>query len=100
MITWTDRLGSSKLRTFTDGRGHFWPEQNPEKRSKWARLARDGHDVAWEFERPAGTYTGRMLIDGEIITPSEADKEVLLNKAHSEIARSVVATWKWLPSPH
>jgi hypothetical protein len=34
--TWTDRLGSSKLRTFTDADGHFWLEQNPEKRSKWA----------------------------------------------------------------
>ena len=51
MSTWTDRLASSKLRTFTDGQGHFWLEQNPEKRSKWAKLARDGHNVAWEFER-------------------------------------------------
>jgi hypothetical protein len=32
--TWTDRLGSSKLRTFTDADGHFWLEQNPKKRSK------------------------------------------------------------------
>jgi hypothetical protein len=39
------------------------------------KLARDGHDVAWEFERPAGTYTGRMLIDVGIITPSEATKK-------------------------
>ena len=77
MSTWTDRLGTSKLRTFTDGHGHFWLEQNPEKRSKWAKLARDGHDVAWEFERSRVTYTGRMLIDGDIYTPSEATKKFL-----------------------
>jgi hypothetical protein len=77
MSTWTDRLGSSKLRTFRDEQGHFWLEQNPDKRSKWVKLARDGHHVAWEFERPGGTYTGRMLIDGEVYTPSEATKKFL-----------------------
>jgi hypothetical protein len=77
MSTWTDRLGSSKLRTFTDEQGHFWLEQNPAKRSKWAKLAHEGHQVAWEFERPGGTYTGRMLIDGEVYTPSEATKKFL-----------------------
>ena len=75
MSTWTERLGHSKLRTFTDAKGNFWLEQNPEKRSKWAKLARDGHEVAWEFERPGGTYTGRLLIDGEITTPSDATKK-------------------------
>ena len=33
-----------------------------------------GHDIAWEFEKPGGGYTGRMLIDGEIYTPREATK--------------------------
>jgi hypothetical protein len=74
MSTWTERLGHSQLRTFTDPAGHFWLEQNPEKRSKWAKLAREGHEVAWEFDRSGGTYTGRMLIDGEIYTPSDATK--------------------------
>jgi hypothetical protein len=77
MKTWTDRLGRTSLRLFTDKEGHFWLEQNPKKRSNWARLARAGHDVAWEFERPGGKYTGRMLIDGEIYTPSEATKKFL-----------------------
>ena len=36
------------------------------------KLARKGHDIAWEFEKPGGAYTGRMLIDGEIYTPREA----------------------------
>jgi hypothetical protein len=39
------------------------------------KLARQGHGVAWEFDGPRGAYTGRMLIDGEIFTPSEATKE-------------------------
>ena len=33
---------------------------------------RKGHEIAWEFAGPGGAYTGRMLIDGEIYTPSEA----------------------------
>jgi hypothetical protein len=77
MKTWTGRLGYSKLRTFTDEQGHFWLEQNANKRSKWARLAREGHEVAWEFDSPGGAYTGRMLIDGEIYTPGEASKKYL-----------------------
>jgi hypothetical protein len=72
ITTWTDRLGNTKLRTFTAPAGSFWLEQNPDKRSKWAKLARQGHQIAWEFERPDGSYTGRLLIDGEITTPSDA----------------------------
>ncbi len=75
MQTWTERLGHSKLRSFTDSEGHFWLEQNPAKASKWAKLARQGHDVAWEFAGPGGEYTGRLLVDGEIYTPSEATKK-------------------------
>jgi hypothetical protein len=77
MKTWTDRLGHSKLRSFTDDEGRFWLEQNSDKRSKWAKLARMGHEIAWEFAGPGGAYTGRMLIDGEIYTPSEATKKFL-----------------------
>jgi hypothetical protein len=75
MKTWTDHLGHSRLRLFTDKEGHFWLEQNAAKRSKWGKLAREGHDVAWEFAGPGGAYTGRMLIDEEIYTPSEATKK-------------------------
>ena len=42
-----------------------------------AKFAREGHEVAWEFDSPAGGYAGRMLIDGEIYTPSEATKKFL-----------------------
>jgi hypothetical protein len=77
MATWTDQLGRSALRSFTDQEGHFWLEQNPAKASKWAKLARQGHAIAWEFDGPRGAYTGRMLIDGQIYTPSEATKKFL-----------------------
>jgi hypothetical protein len=80
MKSWTDRLGHSKLRTFTDAEGHFWLEQNASKSSKWAKLAREGHDLAWEFHGPAGAYTGGMLIDGEFYTTSEATKKSLLGR--------------------
>src|SRR3954470_20991918 len=77
MKTWTDRLGHSGLRSFTDADGHLWLEQNPAKDSKWAKLAREGHQVAWEFEKPGGGYTGRILIDGDIYSTSEATKKFL-----------------------
>src|SRR4051794_28065357 len=77
MTTWTGRLGSSSLRSFTAPDGHLWLEQNPAKASKWAKLARQGHAILWEFEKPGGGYTGRMLIDGEIYSPSEATKKFL-----------------------
>lgn len=77
MKTWSEHLGHSRLRSFIDEEGHFWLEQNSSKASKWARLAREGHDLAWEFDNPGGSYTGRLLIDGEIYTPSEATKKFL-----------------------
>ena len=77
MKTWKDRLGHSRLRSFTDEDGRFWLEQNVDKRSKWAKLARQGHDIAWEFEGSGGAYTGRLLIDGEIHTSSEATEKFL-----------------------
>lgn len=77
MKTWSDRLGHTALRTFMDKDGFFWLEQNPSKKSKWAKLARQGHEMAWEFVSPGGTYTGRLLIDGQIYTTSEATKKFL-----------------------
>ena len=87
MKSWTEHLRHSGLRSFTDKDGHLWLEQNAEKRSKWAKLARAGHDVAWEFDSQGGAYTGRMLIDGEILTPSEATKQ-FLRKSGSERSHS------------
>jgi len=77
LTTWTERLGHSPLRAFTDEHHHFWLEQNGSKSSKWAKLARAGHQVAWEFDAPGGAYTGRMLIDGQIYSVSEATKTFL-----------------------
>ena len=75
--TWTDRLGHTSLRSFTDEHDHFWLEQNPARNSKWAKLARKGHAMAWEFASPGGAYTGRLLIDGEIYTSAEAATKFL-----------------------
>lgn len=80
MATWTDRLGHSHLKTFTDKDGRFWIEQNSSKDSRWAMLAREGQAMAWEFDGPGGSYTGRILIDGEVYSTSEATKKFL----HSE----------------
>jgi hypothetical protein len=77
MKAWRDRLGRFGLRSFTDAEGHLWLEQNSAKASRWARLAREGHEVAWEFEKPGGGYTGRILIDGRIYSASEATKKFL-----------------------
>jgi hypothetical protein len=84
MKTWTDRLGHTSLRTFTDEHGKFWLEQNPAKSSKWAKLARKGHEMAWEFTTPGGVYTGRLLIDGTIYTSAEATKKFFAPKRTKE----------------
>ena len=76
MSTWTEKTGRASLKSFTDDQGHFWLEQNAAKRSKWAKLARDGHDVAWEFAKEGG-YSGRMLIDKKILSTSEATMKFL-----------------------
>ncbi len=76
MSTWTHRTGHDRLRTFKADDGGHWVEQNPTKRTKWAKLAREGHDVAWEFENGGG-YSGRMLVDGEVLTPADATKKFL-----------------------
>jgi hypothetical protein len=73
--TWTELIGHAQLRYFVDDDGHFWLEQNAAKKTKWAKLPRDGHDVAWGFCGRGGSYTGRMLIDGELYIPSEATKK-------------------------
>jgi hypothetical protein len=75
--SWTGRLGHSRLRTFTDEQNRFWIEQNASKDSRWAKLARQGHEIAWEFDSPGGSYTGRVLIDGEIYSSGEAAKKFL-----------------------
>ena len=76
MNTWTGRTGHDQLRSFVTEDGTFWLEQNANKTSKWSKLARQGHNIAWEFGANR-RYTGRLLIDGEIYTPSEATKKFL-----------------------
>ena len=51
MSTWNGRTGQDGLRSFTDEDGNFWLEQNASKTSKWAKFAKQGHDVAWEVRR-------------------------------------------------
>jgi hypothetical protein len=114
MKSWTDRLGHAKLRTFTDEDGHFWLEQNSSKSTKWAKLAREGHEVAWEFESPGGTYTGRMLVQVQIRCKPErpcsihaihcalnesltVEREQRLVIAHLHVARDVPTVALFLP---
>lgn len=77
ITTWTDKLDRSQLRTFTDEQRRFWIEQNSNKESRWAELAREGHAIAWEFDSPGGSYTGRLLVDGEVYSSSQATKKFL-----------------------
>ena len=84
MSTWTGRTGHDGLRSFTDGDGNFWLEQNPSKTSKWAKFAKEGHHVAWEFGSNR-RYKGRMLVDGDILTPAEATKKFLNAKSRTSL---------------
>jgi len=40
-------------------------EQNPQKSSEWAKLARGGHRIAWAMRD--GEYLARV-VDGEVVT--------------------------------
>lgn len=73
--SWSERFGRTRLRCFKAEDGHVWVEQNSAKASKWAKLARKGHAIAWEFESDGGAYTGRLLIDGQVYTSAEASKK-------------------------
>lgn len=53
--------------------------QNPSKTSKWAKFANKGHDVALEFFSKR-RYTGRLLVDGRILTLSEATKKFVASE--------------------
>lgn len=51
-------------------------EQNTSKKSLWTRLAKKGHEIWWEFNKGGKkSYTGRMIIDGEVYTVSQAKKK-------------------------
>ncbi len=63
------------------------PHMQPDPR--WAKLAREGHEVAWEFEKPGGGYTGRLLIDGQHVG---SDEEVLT--VCKRVTRSVRGGWR------
>ncbi len=72
ICTWTDRTASG-LRAYTAPDGNRWIEQNPKLTSGWAKLARQGHQVAWEFgPSRADGYTGRVMIDGKTMTKAQA----------------------------
>jgi hypothetical protein len=63
------RTGSSRLRTvrFTmDGKEYQAIEQNPEKPSRWGKLARDGHRVVQFRDLQTQNYVA-VVVDGEVI---------------------------------
>lgn len=59
-----DTFSSSGLRYVKLDAGAILVEQNPKKKSKWAQLAKSGHNVAWVIRE--GKYLARV-IDGEVL---------------------------------
>jgi hypothetical protein len=50
--------------------GAILVEQNPKKTSKWAKLAREGHRIAWVMRD--GKYLARV-VDGEVVELSGSE---------------------------
>jgi hypothetical protein len=50
--------------------GAILVEQNPKKTSKWAKLAREGHRVAWVMRD--GQYLARV-VDGDVVELSGSE---------------------------
>jgi hypothetical protein len=62
------RTGSRKFRTVRfemDGREYQAIEQNPEKPSRWAKLAREGHRVVQVRDLESGKYVA-AVVDGKV----------------------------------
>jgi hypothetical protein len=57
------RFKRSQLRYVPLTGGAVLIEQNPQKQSAWAKLARDGHRIAWVMRD--GEYLARV-VDGEV----------------------------------
>ena len=63
-----ERTGSQKLRTvrvMVDGREYQMIEQNPEKPSRWGKLAREGHRVVQVRDVELGKYVA-AVVDGKV----------------------------------
>jgi hypothetical protein len=63
-----ERTGSQKLRTVrvvVDGREYQMIEQNPEKPSRWGKLAREGHRVVQVRDVELGKYIA-AVVDGKV----------------------------------
>jgi hypothetical protein len=63
-----ERTGSQKLRTVrfeVDGREYQMIEQNPEKPSRWGKLAREGHRVVQVRDVELGKYVA-AVVDGKV----------------------------------
>jgi hypothetical protein len=58
------RFARSNLRYTNLPGGAILIEQNPKKRSEWARLAKEGHRIAWVMRE--GQYLAR-IVDGEVV---------------------------------
>lgn len=59
-----EKSARSGLRCVQLGGGVILIEQNPKKKSKWARLTNEGHRVAWVIRD--GKYVARV-VDGEVL---------------------------------
>ena len=57
------RFSRSGLRYLPLSSGIILIEQNPSKQSRWAQMAREGHQIAWLMKE--GHYLARVL-DGEV----------------------------------
>ena len=66
-----DESGKVKVRRFSRSGLRYLPlssgiiliEQNPSKQSRWAQMAREGHQIAWLMKE--GRYLARV-VDGEV----------------------------------
>ena len=76
-----DRLSRSGLRYVNLAGSTILIEQNPKKQSSWARLAHDGHRVAWVMRDRV--YLAR-IVDGEVLMLEKKSKKSTKLKGESQ----------------
>lgn len=65
----TARAGLRYFDAVVAGKPYRFMEQNPRTRSKWARLAQEGHKILWVFKE--GQYHARMVDARFTLLPEE-----------------------------
>lgn len=87
-----------KLQQETTPEGNIWLEQNKNKGSEWANLAKSGHTVEHLMLPNKGGYAGKVRINGKEMTYDEARQSFGLGGAVKPLVSKIMAARAKIPT--